>query len=119
MKTFNLTDFIGNIMPQADMTAAFVSCFETAKKCGENVQIIIPPGEYHLNATEPVELFSCLSVFAEGASFYFPENMDFPKHRPTASPEMTQASSSALTMTLRSLRTIPSLSLTRPVLVSL
>ena len=81
MKTFNLSDFIGNIMPQADMTAAFVSCFETAKKCGENVQIIIPPGEYHLNATEPVELFSCLSVFAEGASFYFPENMDFPKHR--------------------------------------
>ena len=81
MKTFDVSEYIGNTLPEVDVTKAFCSCFSAAEAAGGSVQIVIPPGKYHLSALEPVKLFSDLTVVAEGAEFYFPEKMDDPKHR--------------------------------------
>lgn len=80
MKIFHLSDFLpGN---GKDDTEAFARCFEAARQeSADAVQIIIAPGNYHLDAIEPIPLCSNLTVLADGANFYFPEDLTNPRHR--------------------------------------
>jgi hypothetical protein len=81
MKTYYLSDFSPKANKNADDTEEFIACFSAAAKNSGPVRIIIEPGEYLLQAIKPVPLFSDLTVEADGAEFYWPENLNNPKHR--------------------------------------
>jgi len=73
---FYLTDFL-----KGDVEAAFRACFAAARKVDAPVKIVIAPGEYPLAPSEPIELFSDLTVEAEGAKFIWPLRWQGPVHR--------------------------------------
>ena len=77
MKTINLADYLDG----KSHDGAFAACFAAAEGMHSSVRIVIPPGEYKLSAINPIRLFSGLDVIADGAEFFFPEDMDNPKHR--------------------------------------
>ncbi|MBQ7652736.1 MAG: hypothetical protein IJS15_17395, partial [Victivallales bacterium] len=77
MDTINLNDYLDG----KNAEEAFAACFAAAEALHRPVKILIPPGEYHLSALEPIRLFSGLHVIADGAEFLFPESMDEPVHR--------------------------------------
>lgn len=76
MSIFHLTDFLKN-----DVEAAFRECFAAAKNANAPVTIMIAPGEYALSPLEPIELFSNLTVEAEGARFVWQKHWSGPVHR--------------------------------------
>ena len=77
METINLNDYLNGKTTEE----AFAACFAAAESLHRSVRLIIPPGEYHLSAIEPIRLFSGLQVMADGAEFFFPESMEEPVHR--------------------------------------
>ncbi|MBQ6599515.1 MAG: right-handed parallel beta-helix repeat-containing protein [Lentisphaeria bacterium] len=76
MHTFHLADF-----PANDVEGAFRTCFAAARKVNAPVKIVIAPGEYPLAPLEPIELFSGLTVEAEGAKFIWPRRWQGLVHR--------------------------------------
>ena len=75
-RTFFLADFLEN-----DIESAFRACFAAARKADAPVKIVIAPGEYTLCPDEPIELFSDLTVEAEGAKFVWPLHWQGAVHR--------------------------------------
>ena len=76
MRVFHLADFLENSAEDA-----LRACFATARKVNAPVKIVIAPGEYTLAPFEPIELFSDLTVEAEGAKFLWPQQWTGAVHR--------------------------------------
>ena len=76
MQTFYLADFL-----EKGIESAFRACFSAARKNNGPVKIVIAPGEYPMSPMEPIELFSDLSIEAEGAKFIWPLHWTGPVHR--------------------------------------
>lgn len=76
MQTFYLADYL-----EKGIESAFRACFSAARKNNGPVKIVIAPGEYPMSPMEPIELFSDLSIEAEGAKFIWPLHWTGPVHR--------------------------------------
>ena len=81
MKTvFYLSDYHPFADGLRDDSAAFRACFRDAAAAG-HAQVVIEPGSYLLEHTQPIPLSSHLTVTAKGAELWFPRNLGEQVHR--------------------------------------
>ncbi|MCB1085764.1 MAG: right-handed parallel beta-helix repeat-containing protein [Verrucomicrobiae bacterium] len=70
---FSATLFATTLTMQADDTAKLTALFESVAETGG--VITIPPGDYHLEGSQPIPIHSRTTVFAHGARFHLPEDL--------------------------------------------